>query len=319
MCTSNMPELGLVGLGTESTNIYGKPRSEVQSMSESNNRLIDTHLHQWDLNQCAYSWLQAELPPDFHQLRRTFHVDEAREHIEASGVTEVILVQAENSLADTEAMLAVAAADNRVAAVIGWFDMLDPEGASAALEALQETGPVVGIRHLIHDEPDPDWVLQPAVIESLSVLAQHGMSYDFVGVQLRHLEHIPMLAGALGDLRIVIDHLNKPPIDTADFPRWAELIGVAASFPNVFAKVSGLHNVTPHPDWTPEDLRGTFEVALESFGPQRLMFGSDWPVCNVGGGYPRQIEVFETLVSPLDAEAKEDLRWRSACRAYGLD
>ncbi|MCY3952134.1 MAG: amidohydrolase family protein [bacterium] len=282
-------------------------------------RLIDTHLHQWDLGQCPYDWLDADLPPVFHQLRRTFLVDEAREHIEATGVTEAVLVQAENSLADTEAMLAVSAADNRVVAVVGWIDLLDPEGAPAALDALQDAGPVVGIRHLIHDEPDPDWVLQPAVIESLGVLAQHGMAYDFVGVQLRHLEHVPTLATAVGDLRIVIDHLNKPPVGTDDFPRWAELMRAAASFPNVFAKVSGLHNVTPHADWTPDDLRGAFDVALESFGSSRLMFGSDWPVCNVGGGYRRQAEAFEWLIGPLDAEDTEDLRWRSACRAYGLD
>lgn len=288
-------------------------------MSETAARLIDTHLHQWDLDQCEYAWLDADLPPAFHQLRRTFLVDEAQEQIEAAGVTEAILVQAENSLADTEAMLAVTASNSRVVAVVGWFDMLDPEEASAALDALQASGPVVGIRHLIHDEPDPDWVLQPAVIESLRELARHGMAYDFVGVQLRHLEHVPTLASAVGDLRIVIDHLNKPPIGTDDFSRWAELMGAAASLPNVFAKVSGLHNVTPHADWTPADLRGAFDVALESFGSSRLMFGSDWPVCNVGGGYRRQAEAFETLIGPLDAEAAEDLRWRSACRAYALD
>ncbi|MCY4102205.1 MAG: amidohydrolase family protein [bacterium] len=282
-------------------------------------RLIDTHLHQWDLDQCAYDWLDADLPPVFHQLRRTFLVDEARQHIEATGVTEAILVQAENSFGDTAAMLTVAEADNRVVAVVGWFDLLDPDAADAALDGLQSAGAVVGIRHLIHDEPDPDWVLQPAVIESLGVLAQHGMAYDFVGVQLRHLEHVPTLATAVGDLHIVIDHLNKPPIGTDDFSRWVELMGAAASFPNVFAKVSGLHNVTPHADWTPDDLRGAFDVALESFGSSRLMFGSDWPVCNVGGGYRRQAEAFESLIGPLDAEDTEDLRWRSACRAYGLD
>lgn len=289
-------------------------------MSETGPRLIDTHLHQWDLDQCAYDWLDADLPPAFHQLRRTFHVDEAREHIEATGVTEAVLVQAENSLADTEAMLAVTASpDNRVTAVVGWFDLLDPDGAPAALEALQASGPVVGIRHLIHDEPDPDWVLQPAVIESLAVLAEHGMAYDFVGVQLRHLEHVPTLAAAVGDLRIVIDHLNKPPIGTDDYPRWADLMRAAAGFPNVFAKVSGLHNVTPDADWTPDDLRGAFDVALEAFGSGRLMFGSDWPVCNVGGGYRRQVDAFEALIAPLDADATENLRHRTARRAYALD
>ena len=289
-------------------------------MSETGTRLIDTHLHQWDLDQCAYDWLDADLPPAFHQLRRTFLVEEAQEHFEATGVTEAVLVQAENSLADTEAMLAVTASpDNRVTAVVGWFDLLDPDGAPAALGALQAAGPVVGIRHLIHDEPDPDWVLQPAVIESLAVLAEHGMTYDFVGVQLRHLEHVPTLAAAVGDLRIVIDHLNKPPIGSDDYPRWADLMRAAAGFPNVFAKVSGLHNVTPHADWTPDDLRGAFDVALEAFGSGRLMFGSDWPVCNVGGGYRRQVDAFEALIAPLDADATENLRHRTARRAYALD
>ena len=204
--------------------------------------------------------------------------------------------------------------------MVGWFDLLDPDGAPAALEALQASGPVVGIRHLIHDEPDPDWVLQPAVGESLAVLAEHGMTYDFVGVQLRHLEHVPTLAAAVGDLRIVIDHLNKPPIGTDDYPRWVESDRARqAAFPNVFAKVSGLHNVTPHADWTPDDLRGAFDVALEAFGSGRLMFGSDWPVCNVGGGYRRQVDAFEALIAPLDADATENLRHRTARRAYALD
>lgn len=288
-------------------------------MSETAARLIDTHLHQWDLDQCEYAWLDADLPPAFHQLRRTFLVDEAQEQIEAAGVTEAILVQAENSLADTEAMLGVTASNSRVVAVVGWFDMLDPEGASAALDALQASGPIVGIRHLIHDEPDPDWVLQPAVSESLAHLAARGLAYDFVGVTVRHLQHVPTLAEAVGDLHIVINHLNKPPIGTDDYPRWVESMRAAASCPNVFAKVSGLHNVTPHVDWTTDDLRGAVDVALEAFGSGRLMFGSDWPVCNVGGGYRRQHSVFEELLSPLDADAAEDLRWRSACRAYRLD
>ena len=288
-------------------------------MTEHDARLIDTHLHQWDLDQCAYDWLDADLPPVFGQLRRTFHIDEAREDFDAAGVTDAVLVQAENSLGDTEAMLAVAAADERVTAVVGWFDLLDPEGAAAALDSLQAAGPVVGIRHLIHDEPDPDWVLQPSVIESLGALAEHGMAYDFVGVTLRHLEHVPVLAAAVGDLRIVIDHLNKPPVGTDGYARWVELIGAAASFANVYAKVSGLHNVAPNADWTAADLQGAFDVALEAFGSQRLMYGSDWPVCNIGGGFGRQHAAFEALVSTLDAEAAEDLRWRSACRAYGLD
>ncbi|MYJ12817.1 MAG: amidohydrolase family protein [Acidimicrobiia bacterium] len=288
-------------------------------MTETAARLIDTHLHQWDLDQCAYDWLNADLPPAFHQLRRTFLVDEAQEHFEATGATEAVLVQAENSLADTEAMLAVSRSDDRVVAVVGWVDLLDPEGVPDTLDSLRAAGPLVGIRHLIHDEPDPDWVLQPAVSESLGILAQHGMAYDFVGVTLRHLQHVPTLAEAVGDLHIVIDHLNKPPISTDDYPRWVELMSAAAGCSNVFAKVSGLHNVTPHADWTTEDLRGAFEVALEAFGSERLMFGSDWPVCNVGGGYRRQHKAFEELLAPLDAGAAEDLRWRSACRAYGLN
>ena len=288
-------------------------------MSETGTRLIDTHLHQWDLDQCAYGWLNADLPEAFHRLRRTFLVEEAQEHFEATGVTEAVLVQAANSLADTEAMFAVSRSDDRVVAVVGWVDLLDPDGVPGNLDSLRAAGPLVGIRHLIHDEPDPDWVLQPAVGESLAHLAERRVAYDFVGVQLRHLQHVPTLAEAVGDLHIVIDHLNKPPIGTDDFPRWAELMRAAAGCPNVFAKVSGLHNVTPRGDWTAEDLRGAFEVALEAFGSGRLMFGSDWPVCNVGGGYRRQHEAFEELLAPLDAGAAEDLRWRSACRAYGLD
>jgi L-fuconolactonase len=266
----------------------------------------------WDLARCAYSWLT----PDTGILFRSHSIDEVDEERRAAGVDGAILVQAACNRCDTDLMREAMASHPWVLGVVGWVDLL--RGSAVEEEALElaATGDVVGIRHLIHDEPDPDWLVQPAVIDGLRAVAAAGLSYDVVSVQLRHLEHVPAVADAVPDLRLVIDHLSKPPLGTPDMAAWTERIRAAAARPNVYAKVSGLDTAAGSPDWTPDDLRPAVDVALEAFGASRLMYGGDWPVSKLGGGYARQAQAFERLAGELTITEQAAIRAGTALAVY---
>ena len=276
--------------------------------------LVDAHLHMWDLERCEYGWIT----PAVGILDRTHSIDEVEDERLAAGVTGAVLVQAANSRCDTDLMLAAMAAHPYVAGVVGWVDLLRGAAAEADAVALAADGRVVGIRHLIHDEPDPDWVVRGVVVDGLRAVARAGLAFDVVAVLPRHLEHVPTLAAAAPDLRLVIDHLAKPPIASGDLAGWKTRLAAAAAHPNVYAKVSGLDTAAGSPDWTPDDLRPAFDHALEVFGADRLMYGGDWPVSRLGGGYARQHAAFERLTADLSDSERAAIRSGSATRAYGL-
>ncbi|MEV0621574.1 amidohydrolase family protein [Nonomuraea sp. NPDC050404] len=244
--------------------------------------VVDAHQHFWNLETGSYPWLT----PESGTIFRTFEPDELVPQLAAAGVDRTVLVQSMDSYADTDAMLAQADAHDFIGAVVGWVPLNRPEEAAQALERYRRHGKFAGVRHLIHDDPDPDWVVQDSVIEGLGLLAAAGLPFDVVAVLPRHLEHVPVLAERVPGLRMVIDHLAKPPIGDKGWEPWASLLAGAAECPGVYAKVSGL-NTAAAGNWTGEDLRPYVEHALELFGPERLMFGSDWPVATLAGDYAK--------------------------------
>lgn len=246
--------------------------------------IVDSHQHFWDLEKVAYPWLVPAYGPIF----RTFTPAELEPQLREAGIDRTILVQAADSFEDTDAMLAQAREHDWIAAVVGWVPLEDPAAAARALDERYLADPLFrGVRHLNHEEADPDWLVRPAVIEGLRVLQARGLVYEVVAVYPLHLGHVPTLARACPDLAIVIDHLAKPPIRDGDLAAWAADLRAAAAFPNVHAKVSGLNTAADWAAWRAEDLVPAIEVALEAFGPGRLMFGSDWPVAILAGDYAR--------------------------------
>lgn len=245
--------------------------------------IIDAHQHFWDLDRIAYPWLVAD---GLEPLRRRFDETDLVPQLDACGIDRTVLVQSLDSAEDTDFMLEVADRWPRVAAVVGWVPLTDPDAAAAALEARRKDRRFVGVRHLIHDEPDEDWLLREDVGAGLDVLAAAGLTFDVVAVTPRHLAHVPVIAAQHPDLRLVIDHLAKPPIADSGWQPWADLLTRAAAHPNVYAKVSGL-NTAARPGWTATDLRRYVEHAVDVFGPERLMFGSDWPVATLADDYER--------------------------------
>ncbi|GAA5071776.1 L-fuconolactonase [Thermocatellispora tengchongensis] len=276
--------------------------------------VIDAHQHFWNLETGSYPWLTPEAGP----IYRTFEPEELIPQLAACGVDRTVLVQSANTYADTDAMLAQADAYDFVAAVVGWVPLDRPGEAAEALERYRAHPRFAGVRHLIHDEPDPDWVVREEVIEGLKLLADAGLPYDVVGVLPRHLEHVPTLAEKVPGLRLVLDHLNKPPIKDKGWEPWASLLARAASYPNVYAKVSGLNTAADAETWTAADLRPYVEHAIEVFGPDRLMFGGDWPVAILAGDYAKVWRETNALLDGLPQADRDAILGGTAARCYGI-
>lgn len=242
---------------------------------------VDAHQHFWNLDKVAYPWLV----PAYGPIYRTFEADELATQLKQAGIDKTVIVQAMDSYADTDYMLDTAAKYDWVAGVVGWVPLDKPDEAQKMLETYSKNPYFKGVRHLIHDEKDPDWVVQAAVIEGLKVLASFHLTFDVVAVFPNHLKHVPTLAEHIPHLKMVIDHLAKPPIKDKQWEPWASQLKQAASYPNVYAKVSGLNTAANWDNWTAQDLKPYIDYAFDVFGANRLMFGSDWPVAILAGDY----------------------------------
>jgi L-fuconolactonase len=262
--------------------------------------IVDSHQHFWDLDKVEYPWLV----PAYGPIYRSFTPPELEPQLAAAGIDRTVLVQAANSYADTDAMLAQAAEHAFIGAVVGWLPLEDVHAAEHALDSRYAADPwFKGVRHLNHEEPDPDWLVRPAVIDGLRLLQERGLVYEVVAVYPLHLEHVPRLARACPGLAIVIDHLAKPPIASGDYGDWKNDLRAAAEHPNVHAKISGLNTAADWEHWSAADLEEPVGIAVEVFGPERLLFGSDWPVAMLAGDYAR---VWHETNAVLDRLALSD-------------
>ncbi len=280
--------------------------------------VIDAHLHLWNLRRSDYAWLRG---PEDDKINRTIEWAEAEPLLTRNGISRAILVQADDTDADTDYLLEVSAGHDRVSGVVVYVPLHSPAEAAQRLDDLTAaTTKIVGVRNLIHDRPDPDWLLRPDVGEGLALLAERDIPFDVVSVLPRHLEHVATLSQRHPRLRMVIDHLSKPPIKAGQAAdEWRSLLAAAAASPNVYAKVSGLYPATgPLDDWGPEDIRPFFEFAYQIFGPERLMFGSDWPVSVLAGGYDRVWRGLSVLFGELDQPARDAILAGTASSFYGL-
>ncbi len=269
---------------------------------------IDAHVHLWDLEHGDYDWLTPGTMP----LGRTFRLAELEPQLDAAGVDAVVLVQAADNRGDTESMLAVAETGDRVAGVVGWIDLLRPADVDAALDEMTTHPSFKGVRHLIHGEPDADWLLRIEVRRSLRRLAERGLSFDVVGVVPRHLQHALTLARELPELRLVIDHLGTPPVGRQD-DGWAAVMSDLSGEPNVFVKLSGFTTMG-----SGLELRPYVDVVLERFGPERTLYGSDWPVSTVATEYAETYSASAALLDGLSHSERDAVLGGTARRVYRL-
>lgn len=276
--------------------------------------VIDAHQHLWNLDRVSYPWLTAEAGA----LYRSFTEQEVEPQMAAAGIDRTVLVQSADSYEDTDFMIEVANRWPRVAGIVGWVPLREPAEAATALGRYQVDRRFVGVRHLIHTEPDPDWLLDDAVQDGLALLAEQGLTFDVVAVSSRHLEHVSTIAERHPHLRLVIDHLAKPPIAERGWQPWSTLMGRAAAHPNVFAKISGLNTAADPQSWTARDLQPYIDHALEVFGAERLMFGGDWPVTTLAGDYAKVWQETNIALASLDDAARLRILGGTAIDFYRL-
>ncbi len=274
--------------------------------------VIDAHLHLWDIASGGYGWLT----PEAGALYDTFTAEQAHAELAASGVAGAVLVQADDTDADTDSMLQVAAGHAWVSGVVGWVPLEHPAAAEARLEELTEHPVFCGVRHLVHEDPRDGFLELDGVRRSLALLARRGLAFDVPNAWPRHLDQTTRVAAALPELTVVIDHLGKPPRGRDDFGAWRASFEAASRLPNTVAKVSGL--AVPGQGGAADDLREVWSIALEAFGPSRMLWGSDWPVSTLSGGYAETFGTLMSLVDELSADERAAVRGGTAARVYGL-
>ncbi|MFF7450229.1 MULTISPECIES: amidohydrolase family protein [unclassified Streptomyces] len=253
---------------------------------------VDAHHHVWDLSVRDQDWI-----PEGSPIRRDFTVADLAPEAAAAGVDRTVLVQTVTVAEETPEFLALAAGHDLVAGVVGWTDLTRPDVADelARLRSLPGGRFLKGIRHQVQGETDPQWLLRPDLRRGLAAVAAAGLVYDLV-VLPHQLPACAEVAAALPELTFVLDHVGKPPVASGALDPWAGDLRALAARPNTVGKLSGLVTEA-HPDgWTVEDLRPYADVALAAFGPDRLMFGSDWPVCLSTATYAEVLDAARRLV-----------------------
>ena len=277
--------------------------------------IIDTHVHIWDFEQVEYSWLKGNTSI----LNRSYLISELERERREAGITAGILMQAANNLEETDYMLGVADKTDWIKGVVGWLPLINPDQTERLLDDHYTKNPYFkGVRHLIHDEPDPKWLLQHEVLESLGILSYHKIPYDVVGVQPDHITTVLEIAEELPDLKMVFDHLNQPPVASKErFGKWGELMKEAAAHKNCFAKISGLGTTSKKSDWTQKDIQPYIEFIVGQFGVDRCFCGGDWPVSLLAGNYTRTWKIYrEVLESLLTKDDMEKVLFNNAINFY---
>jgi len=272
--------------------------------------VLDSHLHVWDLDVSDYSWLG----PQHGALHRSFSPAEAALHLAAADIDGAVLVQAEDSETDTAYLLEVAARFGFVVGVVGWVRLDKPGAAREQLDVYGHR--LCGVRHLVHVDPRDNFLELPQVLESLRLLAERGLPFDVPDAWPRHWAAVMHLADVLPNLTVVVDHLGKPPREAEDMATWATALRAAAVRPNVVAKLSGLQ--APGRPFTVTALRPIFEVALDAFGAERLMYGGDWPMTVPDGGYRKHWSVMRALLSELSPDERRAIEHGTAEAVYAI-
>lgn len=278
--------------------------------------IIDGHQHFWDPARADYPWMEAdELAP----IRRAFGPADLAPLMKANGIDASILVQCRSALEETEAFLHIAHENPFVVGVVGWADLTDGalDETLDRLRALPGGGRLVGIRHQVHDEADPDWLLREDVQRGLTAVFARDLAYDLL-VRTRELPAAIATAQAFPQARFVLDHAAKPPIADGGSAEWTDGIAALAACGNVWCKISGLATEAVWNDWDAERLFPFVEHAAKCFGEDRLIYGSDWPVCLLAGSYGDIKSALEACLARLGSRVRDKAFGVNATQAYRL-
>lgn len=280
-------------------------------------RRIDAHHHVWDLEVRDQPWMTGEA---MAPISRSFGIDEFAAQARLCGIAASIVVQTVTEISETEELLDLAAASPYVAGVVGWVDLAAAD-VGDQLDRLQArpSGPwLVGIRSMVQYEPDPEWLGRPSVIAGLREVARRGLVNELL-VLPHQLDGVLRAANEVTDGHFMLDHLGKPPIASAAWQPWATQLAAVAELESVTAKMSGLVTEADWGRWEPQDVRPYVDHALSVFGTDRLVFGSDWPVCTLAASYRQIVELAEDFVRELRPGEQAAILGANAAEIYSID
>jgi len=276
--------------------------------------IIDAHQHFWKLDKpFEYGWLYTD---EHKPICRDFLPNDLAVHLNKTGVSKSVFVQTQHNVEENRWVLEMTEKYDFLAGVVGWVDLAADDCEDQLLE-FTDHPKFVGIRHITQDEPDDDFIVRPDILRGLRVLQKHRVPFDLLFF-VQHLKHAATLGRELPDLPMVIDHLSKPKIKDGEIENWKKDLRAAAQFPNICCKLSGLVTEADWQNWKSADLRPYVEFALEVFGPERCMFGSDWPVCELAGSYEDVLRGLTEVIDSLTDSEREQVLAQTAISFYGL-
>ena len=275
---------------------------------------VDSHQHFWQLSQpLNYRWLDAPL---MAPIKRDFLPADLAPLLKGTGIEKTVVVQTQRDLVENRWALALAEKNEFIAGIVGWVDLATSDCERQLLE-FKDQPKFVGVRHVTQDEPDDNFIVREEVLRGLAVLERHGVPFDLLFFA-RHLRHAPAVAARLPNLKLVLDHCAKPRIKHGEIDEWKRELAAAAKFPNLYCKISGLITEADWNTWRIADLKPYVEHAIQCFGPQRCMFGSDWPVCLLAVSYQQWKETVDELLASLSSAEREMIMGGTATEFYGL-
>ncbi len=274
---------------------------------------VDAHQHFWIYNDTEFSWLDDSMAA----LRRNFLPEDLEAHLTANGFRGSVVVQTRQTPEETRWLLEIADAHPSILGVVGWADLTSAD-IRAQLKMLTRNPKLVGLRHIVQSEPDDHFLLRPDFLRGIAALEEFGLAFDIL-IYARHLPVAIEFVKKFPRHRFVLDHMAKPLIKDKKLDAWADGIRHLAGFPNVFCKLSGLVTEADWKRWTEDDITPYLDIAFEAFGPERLMIGSDWPVCLVAASYNRAVGLVKDYVLRRTPERTADILGGNAQRFWRLD
>jgi L-fuconolactonase len=275
--------------------------------------IIDAHHHLWQFNEKDYGWMDDSMGV----LKRDYLPDHLEKEIKKTGVAGTVVVQARQSLEETEWLLELSKRHPFIKGVVGWVDLRSPD-LEMQLDHFTKHSKLVGVRHVIHDEADDDFMLRPSFLSGIEKLGDYNLTYDLL-LFPKHLTRAIELVSMFPDQHFVLDHLSKPFIQAGMMQPWKEDMQSLAAMPNVWCKISGMVTEADIGEWKYEDFVPYMEVVCEAFGNDRVMLGSDWPVCTLAGEYSQVMGIPFRFFEKLDSEILEMIVCKNAVNCYQLE
>jgi L-fuconolactonase len=273
---------------------------------------IDSHQHYWIYNKTEYSWINEHM----QILKRDYLPSDLKTELQNSVFDGSIVVQARQSLEETRWLLELAASNSFIKGVIGWVDLCSNDIRNQ-LEEFSTFLKFRGVRHVIHDEIDDNFMLRNDFLNGISILKEYNLTYDIL-VFPKHLKNLILFAKQFPEQTFILDHIGKPNIKGKQISHWKEGIHELAEYQNIYCKLSGMVTEADWSNWKNEDFNEYLDVVFKAFGPDRLMIGSDWPVCLLGGSYSKVMGIVKNYISGYSESGQQQVLGLTAAKAYGI-